>query len=128
MFEEASTTYRRDQATCYRALTDFLDDKHCYEYGKTHIVDACKARQECTCPKLYAPVLCSSNMRTYSNLCEANCDLAKGCTPTDVSKSPDVQALLKRNADLVSDLALAHRHISRLGAETNAHRREVAAE
>lgn len=128
MFEEASTTYRRDQATCYRALTDFLDDKHCYEYGKTHIVDACKARQECTCPKLYAPVLCSSNMRTYSNLCEANCDLAKGCTPTDVSKSPDVQALLKRNADLVSDLALAHRHISRLGAETNAHRREVVAE
>jgi hypothetical protein len=36
---------------------------------------------ECLCPDVYAPVICSNGI-TYSNLCQAGCAGATGCTPT----------------------------------------------
>ncbi len=37
----------------------------------------------CTCPQIYAPVICS-NGKTYPNLCVAKCHHADGCIPLPI--------------------------------------------
>ena len=45
---------------------------------------AAQARPTCTCPEVFAPVICSNGV-TYSNSCFAGCAGATGCVPANAS-------------------------------------------